>query len=161
MVIIGFKVFKDKIETGLKFRTLRKRKEYYLRLWPGDFLHLYWKPRTPEMELIHKVRMRNYVPTTFAAITEAEARMDGFNSLEEMRDFLRETYKSKAESQDYLWIIWDPPCVKCKTQMKFYRRLTKDGFEIYVCPKCGQELRVQPSTGDIRLSESFKYFKMG
>lgn len=111
LVSINFTVFKEKILSGEKCQTIRVDKEYYRRLMPGVTLHLYWKMRTKECELLWKVKMDHYVPITFAEFTEEIAIADGFNSLAEMYAFFLKTYGKKAETQPYLLIKWEKPLV--------------------------------------------------
>lgn len=148
LVIVGFKVFKEKIKKGIKCRTLRRVSERYMRMFPGTTLHLYWKPRTKEMELLHKVQLAHYYFTTFENITEQEAWRDGFGSLEEMHAFLRETYKKEAETQEYMWLTWDPPCAECGTRMILNLDENPEGYEIHQCPECSNVRIYEPASGE-------------
>lgn len=151
LVIVGFKVFKEKIQQGLKCRTLRRVSERYMRMFPGTILHLYWKPRTKEMELLHKVQLTHYYFTTFEELSDLDARLDGFNHLFELHAFLRETYKAEAETQEYMWLVWDPPCAECGTRMLLVESPpeNEEGYEIHKCPKCTNVRIYEPASGHI------------
>lgn len=118
MVIIGFKVFKDKILSGEKRQTIRVAKPYYTRLKPGDPLHLYWKPRTKEMELLHEVPLKRSRLIFWQDFTEELALKDGFSSLVHMQDWFIKTYGEKdAMGQGYMLLEWhDPAWLKEKAE---------------------------------------------
>lgn len=106
MVSVGFTKLKEKILSGEKTQTIRRWSEHWARLWPGVKLHLYWKLRTKDCELLLIRHLKHTIgPITFSEFTEAMAIADGFNSLEEMQTAFREMYKD-AETQDYIVLVW-------------------------------------------------------
>ena len=106
MVTVGFTMLKEKILSGEKTQTIRRWSEKYARLWPGVKLHLYWKLRTKECELLLIRHLKfSMGPITFSEFTEAMAVADGFNSLEEMQTAFRGMYKD-AETQEYIVLVW-------------------------------------------------------
>ena len=106
MVAVGFTKLKEKILNGEKTQTIRRYSEHWARLWPGVKLHLYWKLRTKNCELLLIRHLKHSIgPITFSEFTESMAVADGFNSLEEMQTAFREMYKD-AETQEYIILVW-------------------------------------------------------
>jgi len=114
MVLVGFTLFKEKILDGTKTQTIRKmRSRPFIT---GDTLHLYWKTRTPQCELLKITKAKEvfnlYVTfyddrvkferKTWKGIKELTAievnriaLKDGFDSAQEMSDWLYETHGTK------------------------------------------------------------------
>lgn len=107
MVAVGFTKLKEKILSGEKTQTIRRWSEHYARLWPGAKLHLYWKLRTKECELLFVTHLKHSIgPLKFSEFTEELAVADGFNNLAEMQEAFREMYKH-ADDQEYIVLVWE------------------------------------------------------
>ena len=112
MSLISFSVLRDKVESGAKAHTIRFRAEPPT---VGEYLHLWWKSRTKERELmgvsvctrVDSVKIEaGTVAINGKQLTDKQinklALADGFNTLEDFWIFFKD---DPGEG----WLIWWEP----------------------------------------------------
>ena len=128
MPLLGFSVFKEKVQDGTKKQTIRKLRKYPIK--EGDKLFLYWHTRRPDCEklgettctetyrismsiddegelcIVHLPEsMGNSWKLNFGSM-QALAQLDGFNNVYEMRDWFKKTH-SNLDGETFQVIRWN------------------------------------------------------
>jgi hypothetical protein len=98
MVLIGFTRFREKIENGTKRQTIRKPRKRPIQV--GDKLHLYWKPRTKECELlrVEKCVSKDVVKWGDIKHDIGIAQADGFGGISDYYTFFYDTHEPSNET---------------------------------------------------------------
>ena len=122
--LIGFTVFKEKILSGEKRQTIRKMRQYPVKI--SEILHLYWKLRTKVCEKLGegvcnetfmvlisrstRILKVNMEMTDCEFLTDEEAddlaRRDGFRDQWEMRAWLYDKHPDMNSMTMFQVIRW-------------------------------------------------------
>lgn len=90
MAIMSFYMLLDKLKDGSKRQTIRKPRKIPLKL--KDVLYMYWKLRTPETTILGIARITHIETKSFYELTLRDAKLDGFDTLDELREALVKIY---------------------------------------------------------------------
>lgn len=87
MPLLGFTTMRDQILSGEKRQTIRLPRKHPIKV--GDKLYLYWKLRTKHCEFLSTVYCTSCFIKKWGDMKNdlALARLDGFKSLQEFRDW--------------------------------------------------------------------------
>ena len=87
MRIMGFSEMWPKLQQQefTTFRVPRKDKDW----WTGELVQIVYRPRSRNRKLICLAEIHQKNPITFKAVTEEEAKADGFSSTFEMWQWLQ------------------------------------------------------------------------
>jgi len=127
MPLIGFTVFKEKIQNLEKRQTIRKLRKYPIKV--GDTLYLYWKLRTKQCEklghafCVDEYRISMSIDQNNLCVLLDQkcfgcgwrrlnfkelwklATDDGFESIDEMKDWFKKTH-SNLDGEEFQVIRW-------------------------------------------------------
>ncbi len=104
MPLLSFSVFKDKILSGAKRRTIRAPRKIPIKV--GDRLYMWWKSRSPkEKEKLGESTCIRIAPITITELgvscedigvkchcLDLFAKCDGFNNWQELIEFFEKTH---------------------------------------------------------------------
>jgi hypothetical protein len=101
MEIISFGVFKEKIKSGLKHKTMRnKESKKFQRIYKKFknskdplYIQIFWKQRTSQSELLGYAKIMNIRLIALGALDEQEYLEDGFGSKREGLEWFAKTHK--------------------------------------------------------------------
>ena len=82
MPLLGFTKLKDKLLDGSKTQTIRKPRKIPLKV--GDKIYIYCKMRTKQCQKLGEAKVTKIVRKCVAGMTNQDAVLDGFTSLQEL-----------------------------------------------------------------------------
>ena len=112
MPLLGFTVLKDKIVNGTKTQTIRVPRKHPLKT--GDKLFVYWKPRTKQCEKLGESEILSIQYKTLSEMTELDALLDGFQTLDELIDTLCRLHPDYNLDQTFEIVTFKPLCFRNK-----------------------------------------------
>jgi hypothetical protein len=106
MPLLGFTKFHDEIRNGVKRQTIRRHPKKQIHV--GDTLYLYWHPRKQDCRLIERVKCTESFTLIWGTIKQSEeiAKLDGFKSALEMREWFNKTYHLPDDKEMFDVIRW-------------------------------------------------------
>ncbi len=121
MPLLGFSVFKEKIQDGSKRQTIRKKRKQPIKV--GDTLYLYWHTRQKDCEKLGEATCKEafYVGFNYGSLEviaeeyelidsmpqlDEFAKQDGFESYRAMWDWFSKTYPDAIYETCFQVIRW-------------------------------------------------------
>ena len=105
MTLLGFTKLLPKLLDGTKTQTIRKPRKHPLKV--GETVQIYWKLRTKQCRKIGDGEITKIERKCVAGMTNQDAVLDGFGSLQELALALRGMHPDTNEFSPFDIITWE------------------------------------------------------
>lgn len=110
MPAVSFHTMKDQILDGRKKQTIRPKSDEWLKWKEGDWLSGWWYQRSPDEEKRERLFESEFSEAPYVITpdewTEKLARKDGFDDLEGMRSWFKDTHGEDYRDKKFVVIRW-------------------------------------------------------
>lgn len=110
MANISFSSKRGLIRHGFKDVAIRQKKEsdHWSKLEAGQDLKVYWKMRSKESEVLRETRLaEDALVIEFDDISEKLADRAGYDSVDDLKDHLKDKYGEDYKEHEYVVIMWE------------------------------------------------------